>query len=105
MADIRYSLQQRIWIVKQKIILQCPVSVQRQWSQEFGSPPPSRHTINSLYNKFETTGSVLDAHKPGRPTSVTTPVAEETVEQHYEEHPRTSARRSCQKNTLFERII
>ncbi len=79
MSQNSLSTEQRIWVIKQYYQLNFPVSVQRLWRKEFGSSPPSRPTINSIIQKFETTGSVLNLKQKGNGVTVTTEEAKQQV--------------------------
>ena len=38
--------------------------------ETFGTPAPKRQTIYRIRDKFDTTGSILNIHKTGRPKTV-----------------------------------
>jgi len=109
MSQSRYTIQQRVWIIKQKYLVTHPISIQRQWKKEFNSDAPTRRTINLLFDKWERTGSVLDAPRSGRPVLVTSEDNHERVRQHYENHPQTSSRRGSSQleisSTSLRRIL
>ena len=93
MSGSRYSLEQRIWIVKHHYLLQYPITIQRAWRKEFAIAAPSPQCIRELIAKFEESGTVLDAKRSGRPVSVTTDDNKEEVKQHFQDYPTTSTRR------------
>lgn len=70
MGRHQFSLNQRVWIVKNMYKLEYPIEFQRQWRKKMEDEPPVRSTINCLMNKFEEIGSVLNIDPPGRPESV-----------------------------------
>ena len=109
MADIRYSIQQRIWIIKHKYLLKFPISIQRSWKTEFKTEPPTSKTIKFLFDKWERTGSVQNEQSPGRPKTITTTETKEIVKKHFEEKPTTSSRRGSIelgiKRTSLMRIL
>ncbi|KAJ4442080.1 hypothetical protein ANN_11946 [Periplaneta americana] len=82
-VKMQYTLNQRLFLVKQYWITNSITATQRAYQREFGvRNPPKRNTILGLVNKLETTGSLLsekDKHRSSRlPTVVVDkPVATE----------------------------
>ncbi len=72
MSDTRYSINKRIWIIKNKYLLHYPISIQPKWRKEFHTEPPTRPSIDLLFRKWETTGSVHDAARSGCPITIRT---------------------------------
>ncbi|KAJ4451307.1 hypothetical protein ANN_02768 [Periplaneta americana] len=56
LLKIRYTLNQRLFLVKQYWITNSITATQRAYQREFGvrNPPPQRNTILVLVNKLET---------------------------------------------------
>lgn len=101
----KYSVQDRVWITKQKYLLSHNVSIQRLWRKQRNTPPPDSKTINALFSKWEESGSVCDAPRSGRPVSVTSAEAKNAVQQHFADHPSTSARRTSQQLDIPRRSL
>ncbi len=93
MSDTRYSINKRIWIIKNKYLLHYPISIQPKWRKEFHTEPPTRPSIDLLFRKWETTGSVHDAARSGCPITIRTEEKKEQIRNHYEENPNTSLSR------------
>ena len=64
--------EHREWILKKYWKYENAETVRTLWQEAFHTPPPSRHTIYHLRNKFDKTGSVNNAPKRGRPKTSTT---------------------------------
>ncbi|KAJ4438502.1 hypothetical protein ANN_14447 [Periplaneta americana] len=59
-VKMQYTLNQRLFLVKQYWITNSITATQRAYQREFGfRNPPKRNTILGLVNKLETTGSLL----------------------------------------------
>ncbi|KAJ4426473.1 hypothetical protein ANN_27287 [Periplaneta americana] len=57
---MQYTLNQRLFLVKQYWITNSITATQRTYQREFGvRNPPKRNTILGLVNKLETTGSLV----------------------------------------------
>ena len=56
-------------------------TVKRKWVETFGTPAPKRQTIYHIHDKFNATGSILNAPKIGQPKTVCT----EDNKQHFAE--------------------
>jgi hypothetical protein len=64
----RYSLEERVFIVKIYWITGCIKNCQRKFVEQFGGRnPPSKCCIQLLVEKLETKGTLLDLHGRGRP--------------------------------------
>ena len=94
MSYSRYNTEQRIWLVKQKYLLQHNISIQRLWVKEWESVAPDNRTINNIFAKWEKSGSVHDAQRCGRPVSVTINENKESVSEHFQNNPSSSASRA-----------
>ncbi|KAJ4447339.1 hypothetical protein ANN_09343 [Periplaneta americana] len=58
-VKMQYTLNQRLFLVKQYWITNSIIATQRAYQREFGvHNPPKRNTILGLVNKLETTGSL-----------------------------------------------
>jgi len=69
-----------------------PVSVQREFRNEYGRPPPDVKSLKAWYSKFVETGSVGDLNRSGRPS-----VSDETVgavREAFQRSPGKSTRRA-----------
>ena len=93
MSETRYSVQERIWIIKYKYLLTYPVSIKREWQKHYTSKPPTSQTINNIFNKWELSESVANAEKPGRLTSIFTQENSDRVAQLYRETPKAYSSR------------
>jgi hypothetical protein len=64
----RYSLEERVFIVKTYWIIGFIKNCQRRFVEHFGGRnPPSKHFIQLLVKKLETKGTLLHLHGGGRP--------------------------------------
>ena len=61
------TLEERKFIVKRYWKNENVADVIRNWQETYQSPPPTRLTVYQIRDKFNDTGSVLDAPKSGRP--------------------------------------
>lgn len=109
MSYAKYNIEQRVWLVTQKIRLVHNISVIRLWKREFNSAPPNYKTIDSLIKRFNETGSVADLPRSGRPVTAVTTEATKRVSDLYEDRPSTSSRRASNElgvsRTSVRRII
>lgn len=87
----RRTNQEKIHILKTYWKSENSTDVITTWPQFFNSDPPHRNTIYALRDKFNATGSVLDAPRSGRPISVSTQENIDSVGQFFVEQPQTSA--------------
>ena len=108
MSELCYNMQPKIWIIKHKYLLKYPVSIQCQWKRDFNLPVLTI-TIDNLFNKWETTGSVIDAPRPGQPLSIRTEENCQLLKHHNEDHPQTSTRQGSSQldinSSSLRRII
>ena len=88
----RLSIGERIKVIEYKYRFTSPIIITRTWKREMQSVPPTRATINLVFNKFLTTGSVADLHKTGRPVSKSDEIKED-IEGRLNDAPNTSLRR------------
>lgn len=99
-----YTTEERIFLVLE--YYRCDKdadTTRRSFQRQFGvKKGPDRHTIRSLFEKFEKTGSVHDdrAGKAGRPKTSTTPENVEKVKSIIEKSPTKSIRRTAQQASL-----
>ena len=80
MATGRLPLEQRIRCIRLYSVTNNYQEVRRRMVEEFGEPGPSRQMISRLNQAFDTTGSVLDAKRTGRPKTVNTEENKERVQ-------------------------
>lgn len=86
------STSERVELVLLMHELKSVTLVQRRLKQEGKSHVPSDKTINSLYQKFISTGTVLDAERSGRPSTSAENVA--AVDSAFKSEPSLSLRRA-----------
>ena len=84
----------RIWLLKEYWKSQNSETVRKKWVETFGIPAPKRRTIYRIRDKFDTTGSILNIHKTGRPKTVCTEENKELVAEAYDLSPKKSTRRA-----------
>ena len=90
---MRYSTEQRSWLLKEHIRTNNAETVRKNWTTKYGTTAPSRQSIYQIRKKFDATGSVLNIKNPGRPKSVTTEENRELVAQAVVQSPQKSSRR------------
>jgi len=78
---------QRKWILKQYWKAENAEKFRQKWVEKFDTPPPSRHTIYRIRDKFVETGSICNAPKSVRPVSVTTQENEMLTSQEFTKGP------------------
>ena len=61
------GIEQRKWILKQYWKTENAEQVRTAWVEAFNTPPPTCLTIYRIRDKFDATGSVVNAPKSGRP--------------------------------------
>ena len=109
MCETRYSVQERIWIIKYKYVLTYPVSIKLEWQKHYTSKPPTSQTTNNIFNKSELSGSVAIAEKPGRLTSISTQENSDRVAQLYHETTKACSSPAASQlqlsQTSIQRII
>ena len=69
---MRYTVEQRSWLLKEYVKTNNAEAVRRNWTAKYGTPPPFRKSIYRIRDKFNATGSILNAKIPGQPKSVNT---------------------------------
>jgi Helix-turn-helix domain (DUF4817) len=94
MAQFRIPLEDRIRCVRQFSISQNATHVVREWKKHFNTPPPSRPAVTEINKRFDTTGSVADLPRSGRPRCVRTEENVQAVVDKYARSPGTSLRRA-----------
>ena len=60
---VKFSFDERKWLLKCYWKVENVVEVQRRWRVEFGTPPPTRVTITRIWDKFKVDGTVQDVLK------------------------------------------
>jgi hypothetical protein len=66
------SIEQRKWILKRYWKTENAKRVRRTWVEAFNTPPPTRLTIYRFRDKFDETGSVVNAPNSRRPRTCDT---------------------------------
>ena len=95
-GTMQYSLNERLFLVKQYWITNSITATQRAYQREFGvRNPPKRNTILGLVNKLETTGSLVSEKGKHRSSRLPTVVAD--VRPRLEQSPKKSLRRLSQE--------
>lgn len=84
--------EQRKWILKQYWKCKNAEQVRTLWQEAFNTPPPSRQAIYRIRNKFESSGSVINLPKSGRPKTSMTEENEIRVALTFVNSPRKSTR-------------
>ena len=68
---VKYSKEQRAWIVESYFTLNCsPAAVRRSFATRFKQQSPSKPSTISLIAKFRETDSSGDKRRCGRPKSI-----------------------------------
>ena len=97
MANTRriLKLEERIHAVKSCYLSERSYkSVIDHWNESFDTPSPSKSSIYELVQKFERTGNVADAYKPGAPRTMRTIANHEIVASSYVNSPHKFQRRA-----------
>ncbi|KAJ4426666.1 hypothetical protein ANN_26464 [Periplaneta americana] len=95
-VKIQYTLNQRLFLVKQYWITNSITLTQMAYQREFGvRNPPKRNTILGLINKLETTGSLVSEKGKHRSSRLPTVVVD--VRARLEQSPKKSLRRLSQE--------
>ncbi|KAJ4427855.1 hypothetical protein ANN_25634 [Periplaneta americana] len=93
---MQYTLNQRLFLVKQYWITNSITATQRAYQRKFGvRNPPKRNTILGLVNKLETTGSLVSEKGKNRSSRLPTVVVDVRARQ--EQSPKKSLRRLSQE--------
>ena len=102
------TLEERKFILKRYWKTENAHYVIREWHQYFDTDPPTRLAIYQLRDKFNETGSIVDAPRSGRP-SVCTEENLTTVAEAYARSPKKSLRRGSAeigiKRTSLHKIL
>ncbi|KAJ4434277.1 hypothetical protein ANN_22829 [Periplaneta americana] len=94
-VKMQYTLNQRLFLVKQYWITNSITATQRAYQREFGvRNPPKRNTILGLVNKLETTGSLVS--EKGKHRSCRLPTVVVDVRERLEQSPKKTLRRLSQ---------
>lgn len=105
---MKYTIEQRTFLVRTYYQLGMK-ELKDAWNAEFGLEFPPKRSIYYLIRKFETTGSLADAPRSGRPSTAVTQENLELVSQLLVEDPRTSTRRGKREldmsHTSYCRIV
>jgi hypothetical protein len=88
------SEEHRRWILKTYWKYENAETVRRIWENEFNLSAPSRQTIYRIRDKFETTSSVANAPKSGRPRTTLTQENEMNVALTFVNSPKKSTRQA-----------
>ena len=76
-GTMQYTLNQRLFLVKQYWITNSITATQRAYQRQFGvRNPPKRNTILGLVNKLQTTGSMVSEKGKHRSSRLPTVVAD-----------------------------
>ena len=70
MMSNNLNKDKRIWLLKEYWKSQNSKTVRKKWMETFGTPAPKRQTVYRIRDKFDTTGSILNIQKTGRPKTV-----------------------------------
>ncbi|KAJ4434759.1 hypothetical protein ANN_23328 [Periplaneta americana] len=90
-VKMQYTLNQRLFLVKQYWITNSITATQRAYQREYGvRNPPKRNTILGLVNKLETTGSLVSEKGKHRSSRLPTVVVD--VRARLEQSPKKSLR-------------
>jgi len=95
MADKRYSIDERVFMVLEYGKTENYREVQRRFGSHFKTKDlPSSHTIKRAYENFVATGSVEDHYKgvAGAPATATTDDNIQKVKKYFEDNPKSSVR-------------
>ena len=77
----------------------------RKWIETFGTLAPKRQTIYCICDKFDATGSILNAPKTGQPKTVCTEDNKQHVVKAYVQSPKKSTRRASMKSSIPQTSI
>jgi hypothetical protein len=100
MARVRYTIQQRVYLVEMYFKYESARKCRRKFRCQFpGQPVPSRQSIHYLVNKLTATGSLVDK-KPDRQRTVLTDEKLAEIGARVETSPRKSLRRLAQETRV-----
>ena len=99
----KLSFDERKWLLKCSWKVE-NVKVQRRWTVEFGTPPPTRVTIARIRDKFEVDGTVQDVLKSrrGKKRSSTDNESVDAIMQDFARSPKKSLRQ-CSREIGIEK--
>jgi transposase len=89
-----YTIEHRVWLIKVYYKTENARKTAKLFKRHFKLPAPSHHTVLSLIQKFEETGSVANKLKIRDP-SVLTPKKVDDIEAHFSKNPTTSIRKAA----------
>jgi hypothetical protein len=107
MAEGRLSFEQRKLTLKWYWKFENVLKVQRRWTRKFETTPPTRLTITTSRDKFETYGTVNDMCKQrsGRPRTSTSEDTSAMVLQQFTRSPKKSFRRCASEIWISETSV
>ena len=88
------NTDERKWVLKEYWKSQNAETVRTNWVGTFGTQAPKRQTIYRIRDKFNATGSILNAPKTGRPKTVCTEDNKQLVAETFVQSPKKSTRRA-----------
>ena len=99
----RRSIEERTKMARLYAKYESSPEVQRRWGEDGDpSPPPSRKTILSSFQRLQDTGSVFDLHRSGRPSGILTTEKMENILSHVLSSPTISIRARFRPSYLPE---
>ena len=87
------NADERKWVLKEYWKSQNAETVRTKWVETFGTQAPKRQTIYRIRDKFDATGTILNAPKTGRPKTVCTEYNKQIVAEAFAHSPKKSTRR------------
>ena len=88
------NTDERKWVLKEYWKSQNAETVRINWVETFGTQAPTRLTIYRIRDKFDATGSIVNAPKAGRPKTVCTEDHKQLVAESFVQSPKKSTRRA-----------
>jgi len=67
-GDVKFSLEDKVFIVTHAIVYQSSAKTCQSFQQHFNSAPPARTTVQYWKQKFEETGNISTRKGSGRPS-------------------------------------
>lgn len=95
----------RKWVLKEYWKSQNAETVRTKWVETFGTQAPKRQTIYRIPDKFDATGSILNAQKTGRPKTVCTEDNKQLVAEAFVHSPKKSTRRASAELDISQTSI
>lgn len=83
----------RKWVLKEYWKSQNAETVRTIWVETFGTQAPKRQTIYRIHDKFDASGSILNAPETGRSKTVCTENNKQLVAEVFVHSPKKSTRR------------